>query len=325
MKRLGLLCAALALSSFAIGCGDDDSSGTTDSGTPPTDGPAGDAPVMVSCPMTAPDMGAGMMGACCYRESNASRTDAPEFRIAALNIESPASLSSAIINGALKSYLDAELFNWLVDVTGADADGEVTVKTGYGQRNADGTFVFCETGVAAPCDPAAWAPASVMGNIMGETLTSPPANAVVTVPIFSSEDPTMVTLELPLYSLELTNAALTEMRSCIGTRRATSYATTDGALRTFIRVEDAKMGHVEIGTTINTSLCMLIAGMSTVMGDCDTIDQATWMVKPDSLCDMTGSCTANTPGMTDACDPNTTCNAWLVTGEFAAHGVQIVD
>jgi hypothetical protein len=68
---------------------------------------------------------------------------------------------------------------------------------------------------------------------------------------------------------------------------------------------------------INTTLCNFIAGMATATASCTTVPQADWFVPPDALCSESGCVTT--------CDPATTCNAWALQAEFAAHGVEIDD
>jgi hypothetical protein len=163
----------------------------------------------------------------------------------------------------------------------------------------------------------------------GETLTTPPYQGAgpLTVPVFDEEDPTRVVVELPLFSLALTEATLTEGRTCLGTRGSSSYNTaTGGRLRAFFRVEDARVRTVTVGTAVNAPLCAIIAGSLTDAAYCDQ-PQSAWTAKPNSLCNDTG-CDSNTAGMMDVCDPSggmNGCNAWEVLGEFAAQGVEVTN
>jgi hypothetical protein len=285
----------------------------TDGGPPPADG----GPIVVNCPTTAP-MREEMMGACCFRTSNADRLDMPELRLAGVRITAPGSLSSPIVAGLLSAAFDAELFNWLLrfEVTGTD----VTVTTGYGQRNADGTFSFTMGAAPAPGPTDRWDPVTAMGTIAGETITVPALNGTITTPVFQ-EDGTTLQLELPIRNLELEMATLTAERSCIGRRAASGYVTSDGALSGYITVEDADAGMLMVGETVNTTLCMFTAGLTgdEFMGmTCADVSRDMWPManRPDSLCDGTG-CTQG------SCDPATDCNAWRIEAGFAAQGVTV--
>ena len=332
-----------------MGCGDDDGGGT-DAGT----GDAG-AP-MVNCPEAAPER-ESMMGACCYRVSNADRSDAPEFRVTGLRLTSPSTLGNPLVLGALAGFLDAELFNWLIamDVTGTD----VTIQTGYGERAADGTFAFVDGTAPMPGDVNRWNPIETAGAITGEAVTTDRLPGTFSLPIFDSTGG--LNLELPLNTFQVESATMSEDRSCIGNRRASSYNTGDGTVSTFITVEGAMGVDVQLGCddagencAVDASLCMFTAGMSSLEGNCDGQPRSMpatggdcsgdpdpcaamggecvngdtckmWPVPPDSLCDESG-CQQNAEGMTDVCDPldgDAGCNAWAVGAQFSAHAVEI--
>ena len=107
----------------------------------------------------------------------------------------------------------------------------------------------------------------------------------------------------------------THGRTCVGERRASSYETGPGRFGGFITVEDAKSHRVVVGSTLDTTLCMFVAGMATEAGACDDTPQTDWPVPPNSLCDGSGC------GL-GGCDAST-CNAWQILSELAAHGVEI--
>jgi len=304
-----LLTAAL-LGGLALGCGDDDGMMTeTDAGPSGSDG-GGETPA--NCPAEAPDRDQ-MQGACCYRVSNADRMDMPEYRLSGLKILTPTSLSNAVVRGLLTSALDEERFNWIF--RGAVTGTDVAVETGYGERNEGGTFSFVMGGAPAPGDANRWDPITLNGMLStSETITSEPYDGALTVPVFDT-DGTTLTAEFPLQALELEMAQLSEQRSCIGERRASSYSTEEGLLTAYVTVEDAKGVSIVVGDTLNTTLCMFAAGMSSESGTCDDTPQADWAVPPDSMCDASG-CTMG------GCDASA-CNAWQITAEFAAHGVEI--
>ncbi|MCS6798813.1 MAG: hypothetical protein NZ898_09820 [Myxococcota bacterium] len=306
----------------AIACGNGDGGNGTSTDAGPRDTGTGDGSSPVRCPTgeRIPDPG-GLMGACCYRASNATRLDAPELRLSGIDIQAPSSLGTAVVDALLAMTLDEERFNWLIDLTieGTTA----TIRTGYGRRMPGPTYAFAMGDAPAPGDPNRWNPVTVTGTLGAEdTVSAPPLSGAFTVPIFDEMD--RLTLELPLRNLELQRMKLSEGRSCVGRRRTTSYDTNDGNLVAFMTVEEADAGRVMVGTTLNTTLCMLAAGLSTRMGTCADTPRAEWMVRPDSLCNDSG-CRRNAMGMTDVCDPMTTCNAWQIVSEFAAHGVEIAD
>ncbi len=182
---------------------------------------------------------------------------------------------------------------------------------------------------AAPTDTGGdanrWDPITLNGTITGDAVSAPTYDGTLTVPVFDTMDPTLLVLELPLKSLTIDMACLAEDRSCVGARSGSQYRTNGGHLSGYITVTDADAGHLDVslGTvSINTTLCMYIAGMSAMPDTCADYPQSTWAVQPDSMCDAT-SCQGNTPGTTDVCDPATTCNAWKIVGGFAAQGVEI--
>ena len=313
--RIPLLFAVCAL--LGAGCGDDATVGdagprpdamvdavTTDTGPLPTSCPSGDA---------IPDR-EGFMGPCCYRKSNAGDLANPELRLAGVSITSPTSLGNPIISAALAAALDEERFNWLIKIAGADADGEVTIDTGFGFRDPGPTYRFANNDApAAGGDPARWNPLMAMATITGESISAPPLMGSFTVPIIE-EDGTSVVLELPLQNLSLQMLTLSEDRSCVGVRRPTSYSTMDGSLTTYITVADSLVGRVML-PPIDTSLCNVIAGQPTEPMRCETEPQEMWAVPPDSMC-LGGTCTAGACAVAE-------CNAWQIVGGFAAHGVEI--
>ncbi len=306
MKRLQWLCVCALISGLAVGCGDDDAGGTDaggggeDTGMPP-------APV---CPAAAPDT-EGLMGECCYRSTNDPA--APTFRISGLSISSPGSLASPIVRAALRDALDEERFNWLISVTGAAADGDIMVSTGYGNRNTDATYSFTMDSAPMPGDADRWNPITLNGTLAGETMTAPPIVGSFTVPIFE-EDGTTLAIELPLQAFEVQMATMSADRNCVGLRTGPAYDNTQGSIRTYMTVEDAMARRLVVGP-IDNDLCSFTANITGDGNDCSNVDQSMWTVKPDALC-TDGTCA-------DGCDPDTTCNAWTIAGGFAAHSVTI--
>ncbi len=330
--RFALLALTVALSGVvvAVGCGDDDGpmpmvdagDGTMDAGPGMTDG----ALPPPACPPLAPPPD-NQMGSCCWRASNASQLTAPELRLAGLKINNPASLGSTIIRGLLQGAFDEERFNWLVRVEGAPATGmgPIMIKTGLGFRDPAGTFAYAMNNAPMPGALDRWDPKSFAGTMDGETFSAPRTSEVITLPIFSQPDDAGVTsilFELPLRNLEMLPSTLSEDRSCVGLRNPASYDTMSGHLRAYLTVADTSAARLDV-SSIHATICMLIAGMSSMMGNCSDYPQSGWMVKPDSLCDAAG-CISNraTPG---TCMPDTTCNAWELNADFAAQGVSITN
>lgn len=314
MKRAQWLWLALSVAGLAFaGCGDDDNPGV-DSGPPPMDGGGTDTGEVVDPPCEMPDV---QSGACCYRESNADQLDAPELRIAFLGLETPPILASNVIANILNEAVREERFNWLIRLEGADADGPVTITTGYGRKSETGTFAFAMGDADPPGDASRWDPQSIEGTLTGETVTTEPLAEVFTVPV--QDDDGSVILELPLRGFRLVSATLSEDRSCIGRGvTAVRYDATQGRVETYITVEDAKAGEVNAGG-ITASLCNILRNaLAAGLDDCDDTPRSEWATPPNSTCDEAGACTMG------GCTAET-CNAWQVVGGFAAHGVDITN
>jgi hypothetical protein len=304
MRRLSWLALCAIVAGMTGGCGDDDGMTGDDGGT---DGGSTNCPDDPEVPNPA-----GLMGACCYRQSNADRLDAPEFRLAGLKLTAPMSLDSIIVRQLLTDALDFERFNWIfrLSISGSNVD----VTTGYGERNGDDTFSFVMGGAPGPGAADRWDPLTATGTISGETVMTMAIGEPLTVPVFD-ETGTMLTAEFPLHDLVLTMATMSEDRSCVGTRSAARYETDAASLEAFIQLEQARDTRI-VAPPIDTSLCMFLAGMASDAGNCETA-QDTWLVPPDSTCDAAG-CSFG------GCEP-ATCNAWQVRAEFAAHSVEITD
>lgn len=319
MKRMQWLFACLAVAGLGLGgCGDDDTTTPEDGGGGGTDAEVDGGGMAEGCPPPmAPNCGdmGGQMGACCYRTSNADRQATPDYRMANLRLMEPRSLSNAIILNILNGAIEDERFNWLIRVTGADADGAVTITTGFGRGNADGTFSFANGDADPPGDPDRWNPQMIDGTLAGETITTGTLADIFAVPVVNDDGG--VILELPLRGFRVIGATMSEERSCIGNRSGNAYCGRDGMVETFIAVEDAD-GIVDQPPVL-ASLCNLLAGdLGAGEEDCNERPRSEWSVPPNALCDG-GNCT------TGACDPLTDCNAWRVVGGFAAHGVTIAD
>lgn len=280
-------------------------------------GPPGSA-----CPTTnvpAPDE---LMGPCCWRTSNADRQDVPEMRLTYFDITAPAGspVASTTLRSVLNRAMQQETFVWLFRAEGASVDGPVTVTTGFGRRQTDGTYAF-STG-AAEGDPAGWCPAELSASLAIEVLNSDPFAGAVTVPIF---DETGMTLqaELTLRSVAIVDATWSEERSCMGVKTSRPFTyDTAATLTGFIEVDTARGQNIDV-PGVSTSLCAAVAGSLSDPAYCDTA-QGTWATPPDSLCDAS-ACARNTTGMTDVCDPAADCNAWQLVASFAASGVDITN
>ena len=323
---LGMWMAALALCGLALGC--DGGDGGADAGPGETDaGPVADSGPRRVCPTTNVPAPEELMGACCWRHSNAEQLATPELRLAYLQITAPegSTLTSVTLTSVLNTAMQQETFNWLVRGEGSEGDGPATLVTGFGRRQADGTYAF--SGGAADGDPDTWCPVTLDGTVTGENLTTSALEGSVTVPIFDEEGEN-VQLELTLRQVEITSAVLSEDRSCVGVKVARPFTYTPaGTLQGFIVVAGAIGGEIVV-PGIETTVCTAIAGED--LGDadyCETTPQGEWATPPDSICNATG-CTQNTPGTTDACDPangTTGCNAWRIVANFAAAGVDITN
>ncbi len=281
-----------------------------------TGGSTEDAPRMQTCPVSVPDPEQQMLP-CCYRHSQADQLDSPEMRLRFLQIDEPSMslISMTSVEGLLNGGLTDETFNWLIRTTGADADGPVEISTGFGVRNADGTYTL---------GSADYPPLVLPGTLTGDTVTTETVLGPLDIPVFD-ESGAVLQLVLRLRSVRVIEANMTDMRNCIGTRRGNSF-TTDASLEGYITVEDAMAGSINVPPIMST-LCSVIAGeLSTPMGMMPLCarPRSEWTAQPDSLCTETG-CMANPAGSTSVCDPLTNCNAWRLLANFAAVGIEITD
>ncbi len=272
-------------------------------------------PVTVTCPTRDIPSPEQQEGPCCYRRSQADRLDHPELRLRFIAIDEPAAspLASRTVESVLNLALGKETFNWLFQITGAGEDGAIQITTGYGSRNASGSYTL---------GSATYPTVTLDGTITGDRLATESVPGPLDIPIF---DDTGTTLQmvLRLRSLKLDEANLSAERSCVGARRGNAF-TTDATLEAFVTVADARAGTIDVDP-IHSTLCSVIAGeLSTPSGGTPLCDQpqSAWTAKPDSLCDESG-CTPNPAGATSVCDPDTTCNAWHLVAQFAAVGIEI--
>lgn len=255
---------------------------------------------------------------CCFRVSQAANQDAPELRIRFIDVQQPANspLAQTIVETVLNQAFERETFNWLVRFTGAASDGPIEIMTGFGIRNADGSFTF---------DTGMYAPAVIPGTIANNVVNSDVYPGPLVVPVYDTAG-TMLQIEFPLRDLSIHDQTLTAERSCVGRRQGRSFV-PGAELRGYVSVEDA-MGRMINVPPVTATLCDVLAGeISTPMGEtsyCVRTPRTSWAAPPDSLCDTTG-CSENAEGMTDVCDPATTCNAWHLVAQFAANGVEIND
>ncbi|MCA9606531.1 MAG: hypothetical protein KC619_13090 [Myxococcales bacterium] len=317
LDRTWIVLALLGLA--AAGC---DGNGGTDAGTDA--GPPGDSgPPASACPTTNVPAPEELMGACCWRHEQTDQHDAPELRLTYLELTEPVGspLSSTTLRQVLNEAMQDETFNWLFRVEGAAADGDVTIVTGFGRRNADGTYNF--SGGAADSDPDTWCPVSIPATLAGETVNSTDLDGAITVPVFDDAGETLQ-VELVLRALSIQDSTWTENRSCIGAKTARPFTyTPDAQLTAFIEVERSRTQMINVPPVV-TTVCAAIAGALDDATYCEMNAQGDWLIPPDSLCNDTG-CQRNAEGMSDVCDPATTCNAWRVVGGFAAAGVDIAN
>jgi len=306
----------LAIVALAAGC---DDNGGTDAGT--DSGPAGDSGTVSVCPTTEVPAPEELMGPCCYRFDQSGQMDTPELRLTYLELVEPVGspLSSMTLRNVLNRSMQAERFNWLFRVDGATADGDVNITTGYGRRNPDGTYAY-STG-AAEGDMDTWCPVEIPATLAGETVNSGELDGAITVPVFD-EAGTTLQVELRLVALSIQDSSWTENRSCIGAKTARPFTyMPDAQLTAYIEVEPSRTQMIMVPPVV-TTVCAAIAGALDDATYCETFSQGEWDIPPDSLCDTSG-CMRNTDGMTNICDPATTCNAWRIVGAFAAAGVDI--
>ncbi len=311
----------LAIVAVATGC--DTTPPETDAGPPP------DAAPRRLCPTEGVPSPDELMGPCCWRVEQSGQTDAPEMRLNYLEITEPTGspLASMTLRRVLNESMQDETFNWLIRIDGAGADGSVNVVTGFGRRNADGTYSFSQGSAGADGDPDTWCPASIPATLAGETVMSTELDGALTVPVFDDAGVTLQ-VELVLRALTIREATWTENRSCIGSKTNRPFTYMPGAtLAAYIEVAPSRTQMINVPPVV-TTVCAAVAGALDDATYCDTVAQADWMIPPDSLCDATG-CRQNAAGMTDVCNPTSTdaggCNAWHLVAGFAAGGVDIAN
>ena len=208
ITRCGLAAALVALAA----CGDDDS-------VPADAGSDADAAIENLCPTEAPDR-EDLIAPCCYRQSNADRLSAPEFRFVSLEVLEPPVLD--IANPLIRPNIDREVTNWLYDF---QFDGsQVTMRTGVGSRNADGSFTFGLPG---------YEPGMAQGTLTGSVVTTEPMDSLLRIPLFD-DDGVRLIVDLPLRYFSVVEATLSEDRNCIGTRRNRSAWDAGGSIDGYI-------------------------------------------------------------------------------------------
>lgn len=329
--------AAIATGMLVIGCGG--TAAGPDAGSDafmgcvpfvtPTLGDAGPPPAMPPC--RAPDGGTPGQGPCCYRESQAAQRDNPELRLAYIDIEAPeGSLTSTVLLGVLNDALARESFNWLFRIEGAEADGPVMIRTGFGYGPLGGPYEFPTGAMSGPFDLPEYVPVAIPGNLSGEIITSEVYDGALVVPVLNTAG-TEVQLELTLRNIRVIAAEASTDRSCFGFLQGRGYA-TGAILDGYVEVAGARTGMVVSGP-IMTTVCTAIASPNISDATyCEDNPQSMWRVQPDSLCPPTGPCMANTGCDEDVCDRGAdstsglpACNAWRLVARFAAQGVQITN
>ena len=318
MMKKNWLGIGLIVALAGVGCGDDGGTTDTDAGTVD-----GGGTTEVTCPNGTPETD-GRIGPCCARVDN---MDAADFglRVAGMEISKPASLASPLIQTSLNAALIEERFTWLVDITGAAADGDVSIRTGFGDANCDGTFAFAVDG--APDEPVdRWNPITVAGTLANGNYTTGTSDATFTLPIFTDDGE--LSIELPARAFTLQSMNVTDANTCVGTAGTRGYDVTDDAgdyvaeLTVYITMADSMERDLVIPGAIDDNLCDFLAGniMTTDPADyCAEVDITEFTYPPDAYCDEAGACTT---GSAADCGDNT-CNAWELQIAFAAHGVSI--
>ncbi len=291
---------------------------------------AGPPPATTTC--TSPDGGVPGMGPCCYSDSQADSLDAPELRLRYLDIRAPrgSALTTPFLLTLLNNAFEGNTFSWLVQLEGADQDGDVTVTSGFGLVNADGTYSFPRGTTSLPFDMTRYAPTVIQGTFSGEVLrTERPLGSII-VPVLN-EEATEVQLELTLRSVRIVEAVFSNERSCVGFATSRGRFATAGVLDAFVEVEPAKTGIVVLPGDGATTICSTIAGAISVPDYCDRTPQDEWRVPPDSLCTAEG-CMENADCEETVCDRGGDsdsglpgCNAWHLVANFAANGAEITD
>lgn len=346
MKSINWLGMGLLAAGMMVGCGDD---GGSDPCPPPVDA----GMVDTTCSALQPDPGQVYLAGttCCARVDNTATPEDFALRITAISLSSPTTLASPVVTSLLNRSLDLEGFNWLVEVTNGEDEGALDIRTGFALRDSDGTnstYHFYDHAVDNhPQGGPRWNAVDATGSITGNDIMSDPSTQGFSVPVFNEAEllatgNLVVDLELPLQALELDNMTVSTNRSCVGDRLCnedscgdllcSSYDDQMGDVTTYIGTVGAEAAVIQVPPLDGVSLCALIGGSLNTVGCtppatrcCGATDPSTWPSdSPDSYCDsMTGACTQD-PGNGSVCGPSGSpelCNAWQLTGNFAAHGV----
>ncbi len=271
----------------------------------------------------------GLLGACCFRASNIARRDAVVVRLNSFAFEAPGPLAvpaaggAPLVPGLVQSFVDAERLNVLVSVDGGDE--RVSVSLGGGSRDdpaASDLFRFDDAPTDARSDnpllrdAGRWGPIRLAASYAGDQLTTERATEVVSFPIAGSAG-SGLPFELPLRGVRLT-LDLDASRTCAGTRdpavEIVGFA-PGGTLEGYIQVEDT-LGIVLQNPPLRAPLCRLLATTLTLSEECDPRDRGDWRTPPDSVC-AGGRCSLG------GCDPLRDCNAWRVSAQVSAAGVDL--
>ena len=271
--------------------------GSREVGPPPPEG----------CPVEAPNPDF-LGGPCCSGATHAGRRN-KELRVSALAFRAPASLTSPALAAILQGVLDDGSMNWLLllETGESEESGGAWVRSGDGQW-----YGHLDTYAFAPPDTEfesrRW-PLSYRG---GAFRTDPESGS------FKVAARGEVEMVLPVRQFGA-YGDLDESTTCVGVRTADGYDTSDGTFTFVISIDDARAERVR-APGIDTSLCNLLRGASGAApsDDCADVPRASWDVKPEALCSRFGCAMG-------ACDPESECDAWVIAGEFAAQGVEIID
>ena len=318
------LLVALLTSTAKLGCASDNlghlsADARQDSGTASTGGDAAPTPqaestdgtVAAGCIVAGPTPESQQLGRCCHRSPYSKQRSAPQFRVAGLQIDAPASLTSLITHALLANAIDQERFNWLIALSPGDAEGEVSVRIGAGRRQSDGAFTF--SAVEQPLD---YRPVELAGRVDGDLLTAGPVVGPVII-FIEREASEEIEVEIPIRQLEITRGQMSTDRTCIGKRITSTFDTSAGQLRGFVTWSDASVAMSGLGGIPSARLCTYLLGKLTgAPGSCSDIPKDEWTTPPDSLCDEQGC-------VEGGCDGLKECNAWRISARFAAQAVRI--
>jgi hypothetical protein len=207
---------------------------------------------------------------------------APQLRVTSLQLTAPPALSLPALQNIFDGAIDTFGFLWLVE---ADLTaGTMTTGSGDGTSPPASEADFCNVTWRTGYDPAT---ANITYDQTAHTISTSAPIETMTIPIFSEGS---LLLDLPLSQIDITDVAVNEDATLVGTPGATcpddmntcaANWTTDGTLTAWITWDAAMSIDIE---ALSMSLCNLLCG-----GDCTTVEPTACANPPTEIPDSGGT------------------------------------